>query len=153
MQNPSKEASRGPGLDARQREQFLDTGVVRLPGLIPKAAAEAMADRLWDTLASQHGAVRNRPETWTKQRPAQFRDLRRAGAFAGMASEALAAVLDDLFGKRGWTPPPHWGGPLVTFPRGGPSGPHSGPSAQKAATGSAASQMAWATAGSIAWSW
>lgn len=45
-----------------------------------------MADRLWSALARQHGAVRHRPDTWTKERPAQFRDLRHAGAFAEMLS-------------------------------------------------------------------
>lgn len=115
--NP-KAASQRPGLNQHQRDQFLANGVVHLPGVIPRSAAEAMADRLWETLAGQHGLVRSRPETWTKERPAQFRDLRHAGAFADMASPGLTALLDDLFGEGGWTAPAHWGQPLVTFPTG-----------------------------------
>ena len=118
MPTNSNAASRKAGLTQPQRDQFLATGVVHLPGVIPRPAAEAMADRLWDTLADQHGLVRHRPETWTKERPAQFRDLRHSGAFAAMASPGLAALLDDLFGEGGWTPPAHWGQPLVTFPTG-----------------------------------
>ena len=115
--NPNR-ASQRPGLNQLQRDQFLATGVVHLSGVIPRPTAEAMADRLWETLASQHGVLRDRPETWTKERPAQFRDLRHAGAFADMASPGLAALLDDLFGEGRWTAPAHWGQPLVTFPTG-----------------------------------
>ncbi|MGH6908717.1 MAG: hypothetical protein ACREE0_17370 [Phenylobacterium sp.] len=112
----SKAASRKAGFSPPYRDQFLATGVVHLPGVIPRPAAEAMADRLWDSLAAQHGILRHRPETWTKERPAQFRDLRHSGAFAAMASPDLQAVLDGLFGQGGWTSPAHWGQPLVTFP-------------------------------------
>lgn len=115
--NPNA-ASHRPGLTQSQRDQFLETGVVCLPGVIPRSAAEAMADRLWETLASQHGLIRGRAETWTKERPAQFRDLRHSGAFTGMASPGLSVLLDELFGEGGWTPPAHWGAPLVTFPTG-----------------------------------
>jgi hypothetical protein len=115
--NPNP-ASRSLGLSQHHRDQFLTTGVVRLQGVVPRSAAAAMADRLWETLAGQHGMIRDRPETWTKERPAQFRDLRHSGAFADMASPSLTALLDDLFGEGGWKPPTHWGQPLVTFPTG-----------------------------------
>ena len=118
MPTDSSAASRKAGLSQQQRDQFLATGVVHLPGVIPRSAAEAMADRLWAALAAQHGLLRHRPETWTKERPAQFRDLRHSGAFAAMASPDLTGLLEDLFGEGGWTPPAHWGGPLVTFPTG-----------------------------------
>jgi hypothetical protein len=116
MPSNSNAASRRPGLSQFQRDRFLQTGVVHLPGVIAPPAAETMAGRLWATLASQHGAVRDRPETWTTERPAQFRDLRHSGAFAEMAGPGLTALLDDFFGEGGWTRPAHWGQPLVTFP-------------------------------------
>jgi len=126
MPSNPKAAPQRPGLTQHQREQFLTTGVVHLTGVIPRSAAEAMANRLWETLASQHGLIRDCPETWTKERPAQFRGLRHSGAFAGMASPGLTALLNDLFGEGGWTAPAHWGQPLVTFPtgRGAWSVPH-----------------------------
>ena len=120
MPTRSNAASRNAGLSQHQRDRFLATGVIHLPGVIRRTAAETMADRLWETLAAQHGLLRRHPETWTKERPAQFRDLRHSGAFAAMASPGLAALLDDLFGEGGWTPPAHWGQPLVTFPTHAP---------------------------------
>lgn len=118
MPSHSTGASRRPGLNPLQRDQFLAEGVLHLPGVIPRATAEAMADRLWAALASQHGVIRDRPETWTKERPGQFRDLRHSGAFAGMLSADLAVLLDGVFGEGGWNPPAHCGQPLVTFPTG-----------------------------------
>ncbi|HSV04534.1 MAG TPA: phytanoyl-CoA dioxygenase family protein [Phenylobacterium sp.] len=105
----------GASLTREQRAQFLEEGVVRLPGLIPRRSVDAMAERLWADLAARYGALRDRRETWP-DRAFQFRELRRAGAFAPLLSEGLAAVLDGFFGGRGWAPPPHPGLPLVTFP-------------------------------------
>lgn len=118
MPSHSMGASRRPGLNPLQRDQFLAEGVLHVPGVIPNATIEAMADRLWAALARQHGVVRDRPETWTKERPGQFSDLRRSGAFAGMLSADLAALLDEIFGEGGWERPAHCGQPLVTFPTG-----------------------------------
>jgi len=106
-------------LSAQQRAQFVETGVVRAPGVIPKRVAAAMADRIWETCETRHGVRRDQPATWTRQRVFQLGDLRRAGAFAAMRSAGLERLLDDFFGERGWTAPQHWGGPLVTFPTGG----------------------------------
>ena len=107
-------------LTAEQRAQFLETGVVRVPDAIPKADAAVMADLLWAACESRHRVLRDRPETWTRQRLFQFNDLRRDGAFAPMRSPGLGALLDAFFGERGWLEPQHWGGPLVTFPSPGP---------------------------------
>ena len=89
---------------------------MHVPGVIPNATIETMAERLWAALARQHAVVRDRPETWTKERPGQFRDLRRSGAFAGMLSADLAALLDGVLGEGAWVRPAHCGQPLVTFP-------------------------------------
>lgn len=106
-------------LAPEQRAQFLETGVVRVPGVIPKADAAAMADRIWEACERRHGILRGDPATWTRERLFQLGDLRRDGAFAPMRSAGLEALLDDVFGERGWTAPRHWGGPLVTFPSPG----------------------------------
>jgi Phytanoyl-CoA dioxygenase (PhyH) len=106
-------------LTPEQRAQFAETGVVRVPGVIPEAATAAMADRLWEACERLHGVLRAQPETWTKHRVFQFNELRRDGAFLPMRSPGLEALLDDFFGERGWAAPQHWGGPLVTFPSGG----------------------------------
>jgi len=106
-------------LTQAQRAEFRETGVVRMPGVIPTGAAAAMADRLWEACERLHGVLRGQPETWTSERLFQFNELRRDGAFSPMRSAGLEALLDDFFGGRGWTAPQHWGGPLVTFPGGG----------------------------------
>jgi hypothetical protein len=106
-------------LTPERRAEFLESGVVCVPGAIPKEAAAAMADRLWEACERRHGVLRDEPETWTRQRLFQFNDLRRDGAFSPMRSAGLEALLDDFFGPAGWEPPQHWGGPLVTFPTPG----------------------------------
>lgn len=109
-------------LSADQRRTFERAGVVRIPGAIGAAAAEAMADRLWAELEIRHALLRGRPETWTKEGPRQLGELRRSGAFAAMASPGVVELLDDFFGAGGWGAPRYWGEPLVTFPTAGPTG-------------------------------
>ncbi|WP_297696884.1 hypothetical protein [Phenylobacterium sp.] len=116
MPTRSNRPAPGPGLTREQRGQFLEDGVVRLPGLVPPRAVDAMAERLWADLAARCGALRGRPDTWPRGGAFQFRELRRAGAFAPLLSDGLAGVLDGVFAGRGWTPPAHPGLPLVTFP-------------------------------------
>jgi hypothetical protein len=105
------------GLSRAERQQFDERGLVRLPGLIARAAAEDMADRLWRELARKDGVHRREPRTWTVERPAHFRTLQDTGAFKAMGDPAVRAVLDDLMGRDLWEPPEHWGLPLVCFPR------------------------------------
>lgn len=116
MPNPSTRAHRAAWLSQAQREAFIDRGVVRLPAVIPPAATAIMLDRLWAGLEAQHRLLRGRPETWTRDRAWQLRDLRRADAFAPMLGDELCAALDAFFEGAGWQRPPHPGMPLVTFP-------------------------------------
>ena len=115
MPDQTSAASRRPVLTALQREQFLETGMAHIPALIPKTVTDAMADRLWETLARQHRIDRRRPQTWTVARPTKLQDLKRSGAFDVMDCPELRAVLDDVFDGRGWITPKHWGQALVTF--------------------------------------
>lgn len=117
-QSPPRAGS-GAILDKHLRDRFLADGVITLPGLIPRADAERMAGRLWAALEARYGTVRDRPETWTGERAWKLGEVRKAGAFAPMFSEGLAAVLDEFFGEGRWTPPARPGQPLVTFPTPG----------------------------------
>jgi hypothetical protein len=63
-------------LTPEARAEFLERGMLHIPGLIPAADAPAMADRLWEACARRHGALPGRPDTWTKARVFQFQDLR-----------------------------------------------------------------------------
>ena len=90
--------------------------MAHIPGLIPSAVVDAMADRLWETLARQHRIDRRRAQTWTVPRPTRLQELKRSGAFDVMDCEGLRALLDEVFAERGWVAPRHWGQALVTFP-------------------------------------
>lgn len=97
-----------------QHRRFDDRGLVRLPGLIARESAEAMADRLWAEMARKHAIRRDDPATWRAERPAQFGPLQKTGAFNTMATPQMRAVLDELIGA--WPDPGGWGLPLVCFP-------------------------------------
>ena len=75
-----------------------------------------MADRLWQELARRHHIRRREPSTWRSERPTDFKALQKSGAFQGMASPEMRAVVDDLLGRGQWAEPPAWGQPLVCFP-------------------------------------
>ena len=87
------------GLSPADRQRFDARGLVRLPGLVPRAAAEEMAERLWRELARKDGIQRREPRTWRTERPAQFRTLQDSDAFKAMGGPAVRAVLDDLMGR------------------------------------------------------
>jgi hypothetical protein len=106
-------------LSAAQQERFDRTGLLRLPGAIPGPAADTMRDRLWRHLEEAHGAVQERPDTWTPGALSHFQGLIRTGAFDPMASGGIRQAVAALLGERGWREPEHWGRPLVTFPEPG----------------------------------
>jgi hypothetical protein len=105
-------------LSPSDRAEFDRRGVLRLPGAIPAPEVTAMRERIWADLAAQHGIARDRPGTWSVERPG-FQALTRSGAFTAVATGTVRAALDDLLGVGGWLPPAAWGRPLVTFPAPG----------------------------------
>lgn len=111
--------ARPTGLTDAERRRFNARGLVRLEGLVPRSAVEAMTDRLWADLARRQGIQRRAQATWRIERPFQFQALQASGAFDAMATPALRFVLDDLMGRDGWAAPVHWGQPLVCFPTAG----------------------------------
>jgi ectoine hydroxylase-related dioxygenase (phytanoyl-CoA dioxygenase family) len=102
------------GLTLEQLDQYATEGVVRLPGAVPIADIEAMAEVLWRRLRTRHGVFHDRPQTWIVPHPAQL--TAKTDELAGMASPAVLAVVDQLLGVGGWNPPERWGLPLVTLP-------------------------------------
>ena len=90
---------------------------MRVPAVIPRVDASAMADALWRELTRRHAIRRDQPRTWRTERPAGFAALQNADAFERMASPRLVAILDQLLGRERWLRPRHWGQPLVCFPR------------------------------------
>ena len=62
-------------LTADQREEFRNTGLLRLDGAFPRAAAEAMGDRVWEFLGSRYGIFRGERSTWTVEKRAGFQPV------------------------------------------------------------------------------
>jgi hypothetical protein len=85
-------------LTADQHDEFRATGLLRLEGAFPRAAAEAMCDRLWEFLAGQHAIHRSQPSTWTVEYPARFQPVTHSGAFRAVGGGPLCAALDALLG-------------------------------------------------------
>src|SRR6185437_12821351 len=69
---------------------------------------------------AKDGLLRRAPGGWKVERPFHFKALQDSGAFKGMATPALRAVLDELMGVGGWAEPASWGMPLVCFPTAKP---------------------------------
>jgi len=75
-----------------------------------------MAARLWAHLAARHGARERDPGTWPTGLVHKFQRLVRSGAFNGLDTPDLRALMDQLVGAGAWDLPKVWGQPLVTFP-------------------------------------
>lgn len=104
-------------LTQEQRDEFTRTGLVRIPGAVPEFDVAYMRARIWEHLHHTYGIHEDRTDTWTVERPAQLKALRRSEHFAKVGASAIPAALDDLMGAEQWQRPAVWqGGPLVTFP-------------------------------------
>lgn len=99
-------------LTQAQLEEFERWGLLRLPGAM--AEARRLCDLVWAGLAAEHGIERDRPETWTVERPQGLKALRRSEPFGHTGEGAVGAAADDLLGAGRWRSAPHWR-PFVTF--------------------------------------
>lgn len=102
-------------LTSEQQSEYGRAGVLSIPGYFPAADMAGMADAIWSDIHARFGIDRERPETWTVERPAKFQKLARSGAFRALGSERLFAIGDALLGPGAWEMPKRFGFPLVTF--------------------------------------
>ncbi len=78
-------------------------------------AAAAMRDATWSALA-EVGIHRDRPSTWTVERPVHLQHLKDDPAFRAVGSESLFAVIDAVLESRVYKPPGNWGALFLAFP-------------------------------------
>jgi hypothetical protein len=93
-----------PRLTSEHRETFLAEGAVRVPGVLPRTVADALAVSVWKTIEEQIGAVRGRPETWRGRGPAmvKFQELARTDVLKAAITAEVREVLDGFFSNRAW---------------------------------------------------
>ena len=102
-------------LTPEQQSEYERVGALTIPGYFPAADMARMADAVWSDLHARFGIDRERPETWTVERPGKFQKLIRTGAFRELGSERLFAIGDALLGPGAWQMPRRFGFPLVSF--------------------------------------
>jgi hypothetical protein len=105
-------------LTAADIQRFERDGYVVVRQAFPRADALAMERQWWHELEDTHGIRRDDRPSW-RQLPGDLKAAKRDPIQAGILTERVRGVLDDLLGKAAWSPPRDWGRPLVTFPEPG----------------------------------
>jgi len=99
-------------------QRFERDGYVVVRQAFPRAAALAMEERWWSELADTRGIRRDDQSSW-RNAPGNLKAAKRDPAQAGILTETVSGVFDDLLGAGTWSPPRNWGVTLVTFPEPG----------------------------------
>ena len=107
-------------LSPSQLEEFDRWGLLRLPAALPQSETAQMQDLVWEQLAREHGIERDRPDTWTVERPQGFKAISRSETFSRTGVGPIAEAAEDLMGAGRWQPARNWR-PFVTFPVPGAS--------------------------------
>ena len=94
---------------------FRAYGWMRVPQVFDAEAGAAMRDAVWAVLA-QAGIERDRPETWTVERPAHLQRLKADPAFLAVGSKTLFTAIDAVLEGRPYERPKDWGGFFLAFP-------------------------------------
>ena len=112
-------------LTDEQRLEFDRSGLLRLPGAVPRSDADEMLRLVWNCLRDKYRIERNAPDTWPQPGVDQIagahrflgtNHLPRTATFEQVGSPIVRAALDDLLGAGEWQRPERWGSLLVTFP-------------------------------------
>ncbi len=106
-------------LTASQHDELRTTGITYLRGAVPRAAADAIADRVWATLVKR-GVDRDDATTWPEGFVTKHQGLRQGGVFNAFATPEVAAVVEDLLGGAASVESKLWGPALITFPSPAP---------------------------------
>ena len=103
-------------LTETQRAVFFERGMLRVPGVLPKATVDAMVCRIWRGFEEIHGMWRDDRTTWIEGGVRGIGDLNKEPEFRPCVSPTIEAIADDLLGKGCWRRPASWGQILATFP-------------------------------------
>ena len=98
--------------------RFERDGYLVVRQAFPRTDALAMEDRWWSELADTRGIRRDDRSTW-RNVPGSLKAAKRDPAQAGILTETVRGVFDDLLGTGTWSPPRNWGVTLDTFPEPG----------------------------------
>lgn len=101
-------------------DHFHEHGWMRVESALPAASAAAMRDAVWAALASV-GIHRDRPSTWTVERPSHLQALKNHAAFRWHADDSLQQAIKAILGPS-CHPPDHWGAVFIAFPGSEPWG-------------------------------
>lgn len=117
LQNPKIHPESPPlMLSSEQIQEFDRFGVLRIPGLIARADAEAMCARVWKALEHSCGTRRHDPRTWNAERVTGMHPLRKSEKFEEIGNPAVREILDQMLGRGNWQAPDRWASLLVAFP-------------------------------------
>ena len=105
-----------------QRDQTLEHfslhGWMRVRQAFSADEAARMRDVVWAGL--EHAGVRrDRPSTWTTERPANLQHLKARPAFEAVGSERLLAAVDAILETSTYEKPKTWGALFIAFPSEG----------------------------------
>jgi hypothetical protein len=99
-------------------ERFERDGYVTVRQAFSRADGLAMERQWWRELEDTHGIRRDDRSSW-HQIVGDLKAAKRDPLQAGILTERVRGVFDDLLGEAAWSPPRDWGRPLVTFPEPG----------------------------------
>jgi len=96
-------------------DHFRVHGWMRLHNAFDSGAAAAMRDVVWGGLADA-GILRDKPSTWTIERPGKLQKLKDHPAFNAVGSERLLSAIDAILETRSYDKPKRWGAIFIAFP-------------------------------------
>ena len=105
-------------LTAADTGRFERDGYVVVRQAFSRADGLAMERQWWRELEDSRGIRRADRSSW-HQIAGDLKAAKRDRLQAGILTERVRGVLDDLLGEGAWSPPRDWGRPLVTFPEPG----------------------------------
>ena len=96
-------------------EHFRIHGWMRVPAAFDAAEAAAMGDAVWRALEGA-GVHRDRPSSWTTERPIHLQHLKADPVFQAVRSTRLRAAIDAVLEGRSFDEPKNVGALFLAFP-------------------------------------